>query len=85
MNLSGRLRRPALLIGESLAKPKTYLFARASPISRGGGTASAVTERLRKNAPDEKGEKNEKNNKKMTLFDGNQCLNKYTGTFYVDL
>ena len=29
--------------------------------------------------------KNEKNNKKMTLFDGNQCLNKYTETFYVDL
>ena len=27
----------------------------------------------------------EKNNKKMTLFDGNQCLNKYTETFYVDL
>jgi len=31
MNLSGRLRRPALRMGEPLAKPKTYPFRQSLP------------------------------------------------------
>ena len=56
MNLSGRLRRPALRIGEPLAKPKTYPFRQSLPYQGRRYSVSCDGE-VEENAPDEKGEK----------------------------
>ena len=45
-NLSVSLRSTAPLVGEPLAKPFTLRGLPKPPLGRGGGTASAVTERL---------------------------------------
>ena len=45
-NLSVSLRSPAPLVGEPLAKPFTLRGLPRPPLGRGGGSASAVTERL---------------------------------------
>ena len=45
-NLSVSLRSPAPLVGEPLAKPFTLQGLPRPPLGRGGGSASALTERL---------------------------------------
>ena len=45
-NLSVSLRSPAPLVGEPLAKPFTLQGLPKPPLGRGGGSASALTERL---------------------------------------
>ena len=45
-NLSVSLRSPAPLVGEPLAKPFTLRGLPRPPLGRGGGSASALTERL---------------------------------------
>ena len=45
-NLSVSLRSTAPLVGEPLAKPFTLRGLPKPPLGRGGGTASAVTERF---------------------------------------